>query len=124
MFGLTVNGPASHSQEIMEVLLEELNELKEHINDEELLRAKNRLKMNILTEMETRGDRLEEIGRNYLAFKGELTFHESLSNFDNVSSSDINEVATRMLATRPTVLVQGSAINVVPTINDVQRQLN
>jgi len=124
LFGLTVEGPGSHSQEIMEVLLEELNELKELISDEELIRAKNRLKMNILTELEGRGNRLEEIGRNYLAFGGELNFHQYCSNVDNVTSAEINDVASRFLSTKPTILVQGSAINLVPTINDVQRQLN
>lgn len=123
IFGLTVEGPGSHSQEIMEVLLEELNELRDHITDEELVRAKNRLKMNIHTELESRGDRLEEIGRNYLAFGGNLTFHQYADRIDAVTSNDINELAAKFLATRPTILVQGSAINVVPTITDVQRQL-
>mmetsp|Transcript_106 Transcript_106/g.126 ORF Transcript_106/g.126 Transcript_106/m.126 type:complete len:109 (+) Transcript_106:1171-1497(+) len=108
----------------MEVLLEELNELKDSISDEELVRAKNRLKMNVLSELENRGNRLEEIGRNYLAFGGELTFHQYADKIDSVTSNDINELATRFLATRPTILVQGSAINVVPTITDVQRQLS
>lgn len=124
LFGLTVEGPGSHSQEIMEVLLEELNELKDSITDEELIRAKNGLKMNILTELEGRGNRLEEIGRNYLAFGGELTFHQYCSNVDKVTSAEINDVATRFLASKPTILVQGSAINVVPSITDVQKQLN
>lgn len=124
LFGLTVEGPGSHSQDLMGVLLEELAELKDNINDEELMRAKNRLKMNILTEMEQRGDRLEEIGRNYLAYGGDLTFHQYCDRVDDVTSNDINEVAERILGTKPTILVQGSAINVVPTITDVQKQLS
>lgn len=124
LFGLTVEGPGSHSTELMEVLLEELNELKQGFSDEELLRAKNRLKMNILTEMEKRGDRLEEIGRNYLAFGGDLNFHQYCDRVDEVTSEDINSLAEKLLSSKPTILVQGSAINVVPTINDVQRQLN
>lgn len=124
LFGLSVEGPGSNSTDLMDVLLTELNELKDGVSDEELLRAKNRLKMNVLTEMERRGDRLEEIGRNYLAFGGDLTFHQYTDRIDSVTSSDINEVAERILATKPTILVQGSAINVVPTINDVQRQLS
>lgn len=124
VFGLTVEGPGSHSQELMEVLLEELNGLRDSVSDEELGRAKNRLKMGILGEMEHRGDRLEEIGRNYLAFGGDLTFHQYAERVDGVTSGDINDLAKRFLATRPTILVQGSAINIVPTINDVQKQLN
>jgi processing peptidase subunit alpha len=124
LFGLSLVGPGSNSTDLMDVLLTELNELKDGISDEELHRTKNRLKMNVLSEMEIRGDRLEEVGRNYLAFGGDLTFHQYADRIDSVTSSDINEVAERMLATKPTIVVQGSAINVVPTINDVQRQLN
>ena len=80
--------------------------------------------MNILTEMETRGNRLEEIGRNYLAFGGDLTFHQYCDRIDSVTAGDINSVAERMVTTKPTILVQGSAINIVPTINDVQKQLS
>lgn len=49
---MTIEGPGSHSQELMMVLLEELNRLKEPISDQELARAKNILKMNVLMSME------------------------------------------------------------------------
>uniref|UniRef100_A0A7S3JFI2 Peptidase M16 C-terminal domain-containing protein n=1 Tax=Euplotes harpa TaxID=151035 RepID=A0A7S3JFI2_9SPIT len=124
IFGLTVQGPGSHSTDLMSVVLEELNELRSGISDEELVMAKNRLKMSILSEMETRADRLEEIGRNYVAFGGELTFHQFCKRIDEVTSADINAAAEKMLASKPTILVQGSAINLVPSITDVQRQLN
>jgi predicted Zn-dependent peptidase len=52
LFGMSIEGPSSHSQELMSVLLEELNRLKEPISDEELNRTKNILKMNILMSME------------------------------------------------------------------------
>jgi processing peptidase subunit alpha len=52
LFGMTIEGPGSHSQELMSVLVEELNRLKVKISDEELSRAKNILKMNILMAME------------------------------------------------------------------------
>ena len=74
LFGLTIEGPGSHSQDLLSVLLEELNNLKTRISDEELARAKNILKMNILMSMERQEDRLEEIARNYMTF-GDLTFH-------------------------------------------------
>lgn len=45
-------------------MLEELKKLRVKINDEELTRAKNILKMNILMAMERKDDRLEEIVRN------------------------------------------------------------
>ena len=122
LFGLTIEGPGSHSQDLLSVLLEELNNLKTRISDEELARAKNILKMNILMSMERQEDRLEEIARNYMTF-GDLTFHQYCDKIDAVTSDQINRVASRVLSGKPTMLVTGGAINLVPTITDVQRQL-
>ena len=57
----------------MHILLEEMSKLKDKIKDEELSRAKNILKMNILMAMERKEDRLEELARNYMTYGG-LTF--------------------------------------------------
>jgi processing peptidase subunit alpha len=122
LFGLTIEGPSSHSQELMHVLLEELNRLKEPISDEELNRTKNVLKMNILMSMERSDDRLEEIARNFQTF-GDLTFHKYCDQIDAVTSQQINEAATKCFAGSPTLLVTGGAINLVPNITDVSRQL-
>ena len=118
LFGLTIEGPGSHSQDLLSVLLEELNNLKSKISDEELARAKNILKMNILMSMERQEDRLEEIARNYMTF-GDLTFHQYCDKIDAVTSDQINRVAARVLSGKPTMLVTGGAINLVPTITDV-----
>lgn len=122
LFGMTVEGPGSHSQDLLAVMLEEFNRLKERIPDEELHRAKNILKMNILMSMERQEDRLEEIARNYATF-GDLTFHQYCDKIDAVTSDQINRAATRVLGGKPTMLVTGGAINLVPSITDVQRQL-
>lgn len=122
LFGITVEGAGSHSQDLLQVAIEELNNLKNRISDEELARAKNKLKMNILLTMEKQEDRLEEIAKNFLTF-GDLTFHKYCDQIDAVTSEDINRAAERALSTKPTMVVTGGAINLVPTITDVQRQL-
>ena len=74
LFGIQLEGPGSHSQELMGVLIEEMANLRNPIDDVELNRSKNVLKMNVLMAMERSEDRLEEIGRNYLTYD-DLTFH-------------------------------------------------
>ena len=123
LFGMSIEGPGSHSQELMNVLTEELNNLKNPIDDIELNRAKNILKMNILMAMERSEDRLEEIARNFMTY-GDLTFHQYCEKIDQVTSAQINAVATKTLAGKPTMLVSGGAINLVPSVTDVSRQLN
>jgi len=107
----------------MSVLTEELNGLKNPIDETELNRAKNILKMNILMAMERSDDRLEEIARNYMTF-GDLTFHKYCEKIDAVTSAQINQVASKVLSGQPTLLVQGGAINLVPGVTEVSRQLN
>merc|ERR1719446_1631840 len=123
LFGITVEGSGSHSQDLMNLAIEELNGLKEPIDEVELNRAKNILKMNILMAMERTEDRLEEIARNFMTY-GDLTFHQYCEKIDNVTASQINSVASKLLAGKPTLLVTGGAINLVPSVTDVARQLN
>jgi len=123
LFGLTIEGPGSHSQELFGVLTEELNNLRNPIDEVELNRAKNILKMNILMAMERSEDRLEEIARNFMTF-GDLTFHQYCDKIDAVTSHDINRIASKVLSGKPTLLVSGGAINLVPGVTDVSRQLN
>jgi mitochondrial-processing peptidase subunit alpha len=123
LFGINVEGPGSHSAELLQVAIEELAKLKEPIHEMELNRAKNILKMNVLMAMERQDDRLEEIARNFMTF-GDLNFQQYCDKIDSVSSEQINRAAARVLSGKPTMVVTGGAINMVPTITDVQRQLN
>ena len=123
LFGMSIEGPGSHSGELMNLLTEELNNLKNPIDDVELNRAKNILKMNILMAMERSEDRLEEIARNFMTF-GDLTIHQYCDKIDSVTSQQINSVASKLLSGQPTMLVSGGAINMVPSVTDVSRQLN
>ena len=67
-------------------------------------------------------NRLEEIARNFMAF-GDLTFHQYFDRIDAVTSSDINSQASKVLSGKPTLLVTGGAINLVPAVTDVARHL-
>ncbi len=62
---MSIEGPESHSQDLFYLLLTEMYKLRDSIPDEELNRAKNILKMNILMAMERKENRIEEVARNY-----------------------------------------------------------
>jgi predicted Zn-dependent peptidase len=97
-----------------------LNSLKSGISDEELHQAKNAAKMSIASVMENADSRLEEVGRNYINF-GDLTFHKYFDRIDSVTASSINQTASKVLGGKPTLLVTGGAINLVPSVTDVAR---
>ena len=123
LFGIQVEGPGSHSADLLHVAVEEMARFKEPIGEQELNRAKNILQMNVLMAMERNDDRLEEIARNFMTF-GDLNFHQYCEKIDAVTSNQINRAADRCFSGKPTMVVTGGAINMVPTITDVARQLN
>jgi hypothetical protein len=64
VFGLNILGASTHSKELLDVIMKELHLLREPVPLDELNRAKNILKINILLTIERQGDRLEEITKN------------------------------------------------------------
>lgn len=61
LFGMQITGRRQQAKEIGKVIVDELKDLKSNITEEELRRAKNILKINVLMALERQGDRLEEI---------------------------------------------------------------
>jgi len=123
LFGISVEGPGANSEDLMRAAVEELHGLTRHISDEELQRAKNQLKMEIALNSGDHSNRLEEAARNYMTH-GHLTFHQYANKIDSVSADDVNRYVSRVLESKPTLLVTGGAINLVPSVSDVQRMLN
>jgi len=75
LFGMTLEGSSRRSFDVLNVIIKELCFLRDkRIPDQELIRAKNIAKMNVLAELEHQESRLEEMARNYSTY-GELTFH-------------------------------------------------
>jgi predicted Zn-dependent peptidase len=65
LFGVTIEGAGSHSADLLKVAISSLDSLRQPINEVELARAKNALKMNFLLEIENSSNRLEELARNF-----------------------------------------------------------
>lgn len=122
LFGINVSGAGSHSADLLKVAIEELDGLRQPINETELTRAKNNLKMNFMLAMESSADRLEEVARNYQSH-GNMTLWKHCEAVDAVTGAQINAAATLALSGKPTMIVTGGSINLVPSMTDVQRQL-
>lgn len=122
LFGLSISGAGSHSADLLKVALEQLDSLRNNIDEAELARAKNHFLMDFYSNLESSSDRLEEVARNYMSNQ-KLTLFDTARAVENVSSASINAAATKVLAGKPTMVVTGGNINLVPTMTDVQRQL-
>jgi len=76
--------------------------------------------MYVLNNLECPENRLEEIAMNYRTF-GELSFHSYTKQIDSITVSDINRAAREMFVGKPTLVVTGDAINLVPNVTDVAK---
>ena len=84
-------------REALTVIKNELNRMKDGITPEELTRAREQIKANILMSLEQTGSRMHRIGKNelYLGMVPELD--EIIANYDKVTAEDIRTLAATYL---------------------------
>jgi len=122
IFGLSVTGAASSGPEILKALIGELKGLTQKISAEELTRAKNILKSNILMAMERQQDRLEEAVKNVKTF-GSLRFQNYTEIIDKVTSEQVNSAVAKVLSGKPTFVAEGGQVNKLPSLDKIQNEL-
>jgi len=91
------------------------------VSDEELSRAINMLKCNVLSQLESRLVRFEDIGRQVLTYGKREDSQTTCARIDAVSASDIQQVAMKMLQSHPTVAATGQFLDQVPDDKEVSR---
>jgi predicted Zn-dependent peptidase len=63
LFGLSFTGSSPNSKDILQEMLKIFEDFRHDIKDEDLTRAKNMLKRQVLLNMTNQGERLEEVAR-------------------------------------------------------------
>jgi len=122
IFGLSITGAAGNGSEILRALVNELRGLAHTIPAEELTRAKNILKSNILMAMERQQDRLEESVKNIKTFN-KLIFQDYTNIIDKVTSEQINSAVARIISGNPTFIAEGGEINRLPSYDQIVKSL-
>ncbi len=87
----------------------------------ELLRAKNMLKCNVLTQLESRLVLFEDIGRQILSYGYHESAGEICPRIDAVTAEDIMQLVQLALeANSPSVSVVGSDLSEIPSIDIIK----
>ncbi|KAL7469033.1 hypothetical protein ACHAXS_009296, partial [Conticribra weissflogii] len=95
------------------------------VTEEELQRAKNMLKCNVLTQLESRLVSFEDIGRQILTYGRREEAEAMCERIDAVTREDIVEVVGMAVGTtRPTMSAVGVDISRVPTFEEVEAMLS
>ena len=120
LLGISGSSVPLKSTEVTTVLAEHFMKLAvQPVTDEELERARNMLKCNVLTQLESRLVLFEDIGRQILTYGKREDTDAMCHKIDAVSKEDIMAIARRAVSTPPTLATVGDDISKVPTQEDV-----
>ena len=123
LFGVSASTPTPQKvQELVTILADQLARLAiQPVSDLELSRARNMLKCNVLTQLESRLILFEDMGRQVLTYGKREDSATTCRKIESVSADDIQRLAQDMLRQPPTLAATGNHLEQVPTYQEVKR---
>ena len=120
LWGIQGSCKPEMSGELAKVLAKNLTILAEElVTDEELNRARNMLKCNVLTQLESRLVLFEDIGRQILTYGEREDAASMCAKIDAVTKESIREIAQKAIVKPPTVATVGVNIENVPKREEI-----
>jgi len=134
LLGITASSKPDKSPDAVRVIAEHMHKLATTlVTDEELERARNMLKCNVLTQLESRLVLFEDIGRQILTYGKREDAETMCKRIEGVTKEQIRDIAHRAIygaaaaedgndkSTRPypTLSMVGDDISKVPSVSDV-----
>lgn len=122
LWGISGSCPPQFSREMTITIANQFDKLAdEFVTDEELDRARNMLKCNVLTQLESRLVLFEDIGRQILTYGKRENVISMCSKIDAVTKEDIREVVRKAIRKSPTVSCVGIDISKVPDVSQITK---
>jgi len=123
LLGITGSAVGRHAGDMTMVLAENIMKLAEdEVDDEELDRARNMLKNNVLTQLESRLVLFEDIGRQILTYGHREGTVEMCAKIDGVDKKVVRDLVRKSLSgMKPTLVSVGDEWSRVPAFDEVER---
>lgn len=120
LWGIQGSSRPDKSEEMTAAIIENFLKLAENlVTDEELSRARNMLKCNVLTQLESRLVLFEDIGRQILTYGEREDAASMCAKIDAVTKENIRDIVQRAIVKPPTVSTVGVNIDNVPKREDI-----
>jgi predicted Zn-dependent peptidase len=84
-------------REVLELILEEMNNLRDTLNEAELKRAKNQLKGNIILGLESTSSRMNNIARQEIYYGRYYSPKEMMNKVDSVTLNQIKDLVSKLV---------------------------
>jgi processing peptidase subunit alpha len=122
LLGISGSSIPQKSGDVTRVLAENLYRLAiEEVSDEELDRARNMLKCNVLTQLESRLVLFEDLGRQILTYGKREGTKQMCDKIDAVDKATIKKLMLKSIkGNKPTLSAVGDNVNFVPAFEDVE----
>ena len=122
LLGISGSTIPQKAGELTKVLAEHFMKLAiDLVDDEELDRARNMLKCNVLTQLESRLVLFEDVGRQILTYNKREGSQEMCAKIDAVTKEDLRRLArASMIGMKPTLCTVGDDVSNVPSFEDVE----
>jgi len=93
------------AEKVVDLVVEELRNLKRHpVDAEELRRAKDHLKGSLMLSLESTSSRMSNLARQELHFGKYFSLDEMINSIEQVTAEQVQEVATAFFDTRQIAL--------------------
>lgn len=125
MWGISGHTVPHKVRDMVQVFCEHLLRLaNEPVAEEELSRARNMLKCNVLTQLESRIVLFEDLARQVLTYGKREDMHTTCLKIDAVTADNLMELAQKSLAAAPpTIASVGNDLSHVPSHQEVSEWL-
>jgi len=120
LLGIAGASDPANAGKMMQVFCDHFMSLAtREVDPVELSRARNMLKCNLLTHLESRLVLFEDIGRQILSNGKRESQHEVCERIDAVTAQDIMRVARRCISKPPSISCIGNQLSSVPEYSEV-----
>ncbi|MAY66839.1 MAG: peptidase M16 [Rhodospirillaceae bacterium] len=111
LFGIYAGTGSGEVTELMPLIADELNKVRQSVDEQEVARARAQLKASILMSLESTSSRCEQLARQMLIYGRPIPAEEIVAKVDAVTVADVVRVAERLFATKPTLSAIGPLAN-------------
>jgi predicted Zn-dependent peptidase len=102
----------SKVKEVIDVISNEFEAIKNNLTDEEVQRAKVQIKASLLMGLESSGTRMQIMANQFITEGRFFTPKEITEKIDSVTKESVIKVANKVFSTKPTLAIIGNGTNI------------
>lgn len=122
LFGVYFVAPDDKLEVSMFHVTEQIVRLAHEVTDEEVERAKNQLKTQLLLSLDSFSSTCEDIGRQMLTYGRRMSLAEMITRVDNITTDDIKATAMKFFIDEEHALAAVGPIWELPDIHWIRRR--